>query len=575
MGQLISLNNQIIDFDGLREQLEAHLANKEAWKGIETTQTGQTLLEFIAAVGALTQVKLLRYHQDAFPFTAMNDEAVYAIASMQGVRLNRKLPMNVVVKMRATTGTLAIPELTQFNIAGSKFFNRAALEVTDTDQFFTLFEGELIEVVANGLGTDYQTFQSEESEFTVSDVDVRVTLNGKEIEKTLEGVWLLKEKEGYRDRTQPNGRMLLEFGNAIYGSRPMPNDVVRIRYAVTTGLDASSIKTANKKVKCEAYPDLVGSAIANPKGGGSEKPAELYRNISAPSFGTFGSAVTKSQYLATMLAYPGVVDGKCFAQREINPTAVEWMNMIKLVVLPVTPWGDSDRETFLAYMQSKCMFSSRFFIEEPVPHHLSLRVDLFCHTWANPRQCKQDAEEALRAFFAPQQGILGYDVHLSDIHNVVLQSNKGIEYIKIPYPTRDIIVSGSALPKPTLSFISNIGSGLSAGTYYYGIGVVIDGGEIAPKNFNEITIPENGVVSLFWEAYPEAVSYRVFGRQSNAIGLLTTVPGSFTSWQDTGNTAPDVPPPPISSHVVRYVNLQSLEVNSTFSRRSSNRSAQQ
>ena len=72
----LNLSTQGLDFDNLRAQLNAALSTKDAWVGTLTTQTGETLIEFIAAIGALTQVQLLRYHQDSFPYTAMSDEAI-------------------------------------------------------------------------------------------------------------------------------------------------------------------------------------------------------------------------------------------------------------------------------------------------------------------------------------------------------------------------------------------------------------------------------------------------------------------------------------------------------------------
>ena len=50
---LLDLSKVKIDFEQLLGQLQSHLATKDAWKGFLATQTGETLLEAVAAVGTL------------------------------------------------------------------------------------------------------------------------------------------------------------------------------------------------------------------------------------------------------------------------------------------------------------------------------------------------------------------------------------------------------------------------------------------------------------------------------------------------------------------------------------------
>lgn len=562
------------DFDSLVNQLQNHLVTKDAWSGFLTTQTGETLLEMVAAVGALNQMRLLRYYQDAFPFTALSDTAVYAIASMQGVRINRKASMGVAVNVSSPDGEVIIPELTIFSVAGTPFFNRQAVTITPTPQVITLYEGVIERVLTRGVGSFYQTFITKEANFIVSDEDVKVRINGEEIEKTWDGMWKLSSREGYRDRTLPDGRLQLEFGNDRYGSNPTVNDEVEIIYVVTQGTAVQSLKTLDRKVTCDQFPSVEGEAVSNPTGGGEETDPELYKNLSAAQFGNFGSAVTKQQYQNTALSYAGVVDAKTFAQRESNANAVEWMNLIKVVLLTTTPWSQTDKDGFLDYMYNNTMYSTRLFLEDPVAMPVDIRMTIGCYSWANASDCQASATAAVQELFRVKPGSLSRDTFRSDIHDVVMASNSGIEYVVLESPRSDLMLSGASMEQPTVTAGTPNTGAIPVGTYYYAVSPVItlngQQGEIPPTRFLTVvnSIP-NTTMTIRWIPYEGASHYRVWGRSANNIGRLATVSAASSAVAvDDGTFTPTVQPPAVSTVPVRYNTIQSLNVTAIYSSRS-------
>jgi hypothetical protein len=576
----LNLSNQSVDFDRIRDQLNVALSSKEAWVGTLATQTGETLIEFIAAIGALTQAKLLRYHQDSFPFTALSDEAIYALAAMQGVRLNRRMPMSVSVSL-SSAEQVVLPEYTQFEINGTKFFSREPLSVYPTASQFTLYEGELITHTTKGLGLDYQIFGSTETDFQVSDVDVIVRINGNVIKRTQGGGWTLKGQQGCRDRTLPNGRMILEFGNDQFGTKPGVNDTLGVTYVVTKGLDASSIKITGKKVRCSTYPSIIGEAVSSLSGGANERDSELYKRISAPAFGTFDSAVTKQQHLNIVQSYPGVLDGTTFAQREVNPYAKDWMNLVKVVVLTSSPWSLTDRQDFLKYLNNNSMYSTRFFLEEPQPIQVIIQVLIFCLPAANLDQCRFDAASALVNLFKAKPGILGRDIYRSDIIQAIQSSNSNIEYVVLEIPSADLLVSSRAMQKPLLSLVANSSSTLAAGYYMYGVSPVFaDNTEIAPLNYEWITVPTSNAYSirLTWPTLYNAAQYKVWGRKESELGLVAQLVGvSSNTYIDNGWTNVVAGVPATSTVPVRYLTLGNTPpiIKAFYSTRSANRSNRQ
>ena len=574
---ILTLSSTLLDFDSVRRQIENHVKTRDAWKGFYATQSGHTIIDAIAAVGTLNSIKLMRYHQDSFPATALSNEAIYNIAAMQGVRISRKVPMEITVRMLSPTGSVLIPKFTQFTVGGFKFFNREAITVASSTvggsaAHFRLHQGEVTRVEAPGLGEDYQVFYCKESDFMVSDVDVEVRINGETVLREVDGNWKLKGKQGYRDRTTPEGKAVMEFGNEHYASRPNVNDSVEITYVVTEGLRVSIAKTLDKKVRCDMFPSVEGISTTNPSGGADERPIELYKNIAAPSFGTFGAAVTRDQYISTMLAYPGVVDATIFAQRDVNPNASMWMNVMRMVVLTSSPWDDAKRNAFVDHVQNRSMYSVRLVIDHPTPIAVNVIANIYCYPWADRTRCKQEAEIAIRKLFLPRAGIIGYNIFLSDIIKTIKDADKGIEYVKLVQPSSDLYVANTPMNSPA-AVVATAAGYLPAGEYHWSVSPVLSVGEIAPRNYTQLIVSENNRSALLmWDTYPNATGYKVWGRKSNRISLLATLPNTHLSWTDDGSVADA----PIGSTTLsqttaalRFNALQNVVINAEPSDRSS------
>lgn len=563
----LNISEFTLDFDSAKQQLQDHLASKDSWQGFLTTQTGQTLIEFVAAKLAYDGVKLHRYYEDSFASTAVADNAIYAIATMQGIRLTRKLSASLSVSLKAATVATPIPAYSQFTIAGRPYFNREGLTIGTTAGTFTLYEGSVVTRRINGLGSDFQMFISEESGFVVSDEDVRVSINSIPLPKTGDGLWRFKGAPGYRDRTLPDGRLVVEFGSANYGSKPSVTDAIDLLYVITVGSESNSYQTNGKRVAIDAYPDVSGNATQNPIGGADQPSSLLYKNISPSYFGTFGSAVTRGQYLATAAQYPGVIDAKTYAQRELNPTALQWMNVVKVVVLPNTPWSEVQKNNYVEWLQERTMYGVRILLENPVAKATNIEGTIYCYNWANITQCRQDAENALRRLFALRHGILGFDIHVSDIIDAVLESNKGIEYFDLTSPTSNLLVSDQPIGYPGVSLITGT-STLAIGPRLYAVSPILPEGEIAPRNYSSIstTVANNQRVVLTWEKYPGATGYRIWGRSPSELVLLTTL-GDVLTYTDDGSQTTTTKPPAGNSIATRYNTLGTTNLTARFSKR--------
>lgn len=573
----IQVSRVLPDFQDLANQLANVLSNTDTWRDRLTSSTGQTLVELISAIGAYDQYAIESGLQEAFPVSAKNDSSLYAIASMLGVRIARKSPAAISVSMSVAAGTLVIPPYSQFSGAGSVWFNRTAISLTTSPATFTLYQGQVIVTTINGLGTDFQAFVSQEQGFTVSNTDVLVSMNNVQIPLLTSGLWNAKGTAGVQDATLPDGRLILLFGNLLYGTKPSVSDVVVITYVQTSGADGNQPVVNGQRLTYLSNTSVTVVGTSDPTGGASEPSAILFKSIAAPLFGAFGAAVTKRQYVSTVQGYPGVIDGITFAQREINPGSLKWMNVIKIILLTSSSWTDAQKQTFIDTVQDNTMYAPRVILEDPQPQTVNLQLRIFCkNTAPSLTQVQTDVANAMTSLFLPRPGYLGFDIHLADIISVAEQANTNIDYVILDSPTAPVITSNNPMPAPTVVESSAGGTLVPGTSYVYGVSYSNAYGNVIPLNFvSHVLGGGKNRITVSWSAQTGATGYFVWGRTTGfSAGLLASLGSGVFSWVDDGSVTAAPPVLAETTSPIRYATLSPTPTISVeYSKRDSGRSS--
>lgn len=104
----------------------------------------------------------------------------------------------------------------------------------------------------------------------------------------------------------------------------------------------------------------------------------------------------------------------------------------------------------------------------------------------------------------------------------------------------DTFVRLAAPAAPSMS-TNTSGGTLAAGTYWYYVTAITEGGETTPSPIGvQITTGSTSVNTITWSLITGATGYRVYGRANTAgrAVLLATVAGGLTSWDDDGSAIP-------------------------------------
>jgi hypothetical protein len=569
----LSLADLTMDFSQFTTQFNTYLNNNPVWQGQLTTMTSQTLIELNAAIGAFMQARLVRAREDSFSETAQSDDAVRSITQMQGLRLGRKLPADMQVSLTSTVNVTLDP-FTQFMASGQYYFNRSQINlVANVPLTVDLNQGQVQTFAMSGLGSPRQTFLSNEDSFTVSDQDVRVFVNDTQLPKSFGTLWNYRDLPAYTDISTSDGRLLVVFGSQQFGTTPQITDTVVVQYVVTQGTDGTSFVLVNKPISVTGMSSISGTVLSNPTGGGDEQPIQTYKNLSSGAFGTYSSAVTKSQYLATIGVYSGIIDSITQAQRDINPLALEWMNVIRISALTSTAWSQDQIRDYLAYLQTVTMYACRFLWQDPIPVPRVVDLTVYCFNSAVLSTIQANCEEALRELFAPRPGLLMTNFYNSDLINAcVVAGNGAVSYVIVTNPIDPMIVTAPL--SPLLEYEIVVGGGtLTELVYAYSVSTVNTAGEEGTPNnwvFPQVVGHSAAdAVLLTWAPLQDIVTYKVWGRKAGAIGLLATIPAtSPLTFTDNGSITPAGPPPNMIADVpIRYNSLASLTVNVEFAER--------
>ncbi len=546
----LELSDLTVEFQDYVTQFEADLRTRNTIRGFLTTQTSQTLLELVASVGTLSTATLIRRFEDLFLETATNDNAIYAIAQMQGLRLQRKTPSFVTATIQASSNT-TLPKWTQFQGGGTYFFSRVPITLlAGVPQTVTLYQGYVVSTEVSSLGTDFQSFITTEDKFNVSDVDVEVEVNGILIPRIIdEGLWTREGLEGYADSTLSDGRLIIQFGSQQFATIPQVDDVVKITYAITSGAAINNQPTANKKI--QTYPLLFaqGEIDSNPSEGSDERPVIIYKNISPGAFGTYTSYITLDQYKEIALAYPDkdIRDVLVRPGRQSNSEAHKFMNVVFLLVLsdpPFMTWTQPDIDDFVAYMERNTMYSTKFAVSGVFSTLVVLNFEVYCKNSSNLADIEAKLQTAVGDIFEPKSGSIGLSLYESDIIQVCNRAAPGeIEYIKFLPTGNNLPVRSTPLPSTNLRISINAGvSSLAPGNYAYCvIGYDASTFNQSVAEWIYVTVETGQVVNLSWDPVPSATEYQIYGGLANADSNYWLVTAGFSvfNYTDTGSIAPN------------------------------------
>ena len=453
-----------VSVDGLYDALNAQLVEHTSWNSLRVAATGQSLMRFMAIVGGYGQTGVARSQQEQWFDTMRIPTSVVRACRTLGVHVQRRRPGSVTVALTRNNPevSLTIPAYTPMSVGGAQYFSRVDLRflqgVTDLPSAAILWQGTAasVDVVSNGSG--FQRFVVGNRGFGASNDDVwfRDAL-GQTWRSTRRGLWRFGSGDAiFQETTLPDGRVELWFGDGSYG-KLLPPGTCTVGWIEVDPVDPTSPPTpVGTSVTCKGFPTVTGSTTTVPSANESEKGADFYKIMGPKMRAADESVVTRNDYRAYAMQYPGIVDAQFRGEADVAPGDVRWMNVLAATLLTTRPWTESDWTTFKAYMDDGGIATTEIVRFDPVEQPMDVSLNVFAFNRADLVTLRTSVEGVVRYLFSQQAGSLGALYHPSDLVLAILQNSIDeagplVDYVDVLAPE-----TGIDLPKTCYATVRSL-----------------------------------------------------------------------------------------------------------------------
>lgn len=572
----MELSNIKPDFNGLLAQLTADLQTRKSFRDILTSSTGETLLEYIAAIGTMLLYSVERSIEELNITTAKNRSSIYSIANLLGVNSRRAVGAEVTVTLTLPSpipSVISLKKYDQFTINGISFFLTQDTNLSANQTSFpniVLRQGSVTERVFVSTGEVFQQYTIGSNYLVDNEyIDVTVGTDPAYWTRITTALWLYSgAQKVYHDMNMPDGTVKILFGNNTNGMVPSNGSEIKIKEVISAGV-GGNISSSGHTVTPVVQPlyggnpvGLTGVTTSNSANGDDPESLDVLRFTTPRFFASGQRAVTRSDWKAIGMKFAGVKDINVWGEYE-EGAQLNMMNTVKVTLLMANGAATSvEKNNFDTYMLDYKVMNTRILHQDASPVLLSINVDIYIRLGFNQEQVKASIQAIINDYFSFKQGLLGRSVYVSDIVEKIL-SVPGVDYLSLNSPLKPTGVSGvTNVDTPTTTPTTSGGS-MSDGTYYYVVTALIGTQETGRSVEQSAVISGgggNGKVTVDWTAVTGATSYRVYrGTTSGTYTVYYTA--TTNGFTDTGAAGASGSPSVINQAPValsrhQYVKLQ-------------------
>lgn len=422
------------EFQQLLVQFQYALETSGAWSDANTAATGRTILRFMAAGVDRAIQAAERTLQERHHYTAKLPSAIKASTLSLGVRLRRRTPANVKVSLyRDGLSSLQLPKYTSFVINGHRYFNREtiffAADIADEVQA-TLYQGTVSRDTYLASGAAYARFEIGNSDWTLSDEDIVLKVDGVEWSRELQGLVTAGPLDRkFAEKTLPNGNVEIMTGSGTYGVLPSASSTLEITYVSTLGAQVSNNAT-DLPVRCVDVAGVLGATVSVISGGIDPETATFYK-INAPAMAARNArAVRRVDYDTSALEFSGakILDARFLGQEEIDPTRKAYTNVLQVALLTAksltgAPVNSSEWAAFVRYMKGEGIGNVEMYRTDPTAVDISLEMEVGCLPETDLDKIKSALIALYRSFYGPRRGALGRKFLVQDLTALYKDAN--------------------------------------------------------------------------------------------------------------------------------------------------------
>jgi hypothetical protein len=413
------------DFDAIVQGLVDRLKVKNSWKDTYESSTGQMLIEFAAYVGNLVLFNLQRRAEECHISTAQNLSSVINIVKLLNYSPKRKT--SSVGTLRFTLSGILdkivyIPKYTKCQTADGTIFltnEHVAILVGNTFVDALAVQGDLVTLNYISDGTlDQRLIINDifvENSASATNPTLRVYVGGEEWTKVSSFILSENASKHYRVEVDLDSTVNIIFGNNVKGKIPPSGSQVVVTYVKSDGIDGNvyqtdMVTTLNSTIRNENDEVVSTISVTNTTsflGGDEAEDIEEIRYEAPRVFSTGERAVTKSDFIAILENYAGVVVANVWGELEVAELAgttadLNSLNKIYISLL-LQEWilpSDAFKTTLSTYLRTLSMLAVKYEFVDPAIIYIIPVIDLTVASGFSLSETQDEVSTELLACFA-------------------------------------------------------------------------------------------------------------------------------------------------------------------------------
>lgn len=446
------------DYDSIREELVARIPQlTERWTDFNASDLGVVLLELFTGIA-----DMLAYYVDAqaaecYLPTARQRQNIANLCALVGYRLHGPIAASTRVTFslsQTSAEDVLIPSATAVDAPDQAM---PVLFVTARDLTIPAGEiqaevdavqGESITETFVGTGTPCAKITLGRTD--IANGSVKITVAGVE----WQGVEHFADSESddthYRVEIDGLDNVSISFGDGKCGSYPGEGKQIEASYLATLGAAGNLAPHRITELLSAIYAksgESVGMSVDNPIGatGGADRESQDHAKSIAPTtVRSTWKAVTRDDYSALCLAYPGVAKAKI---TDINDDPSLRIYTVRVCIAPEGGGVPSPllKSQLTDYLESRRLLTIDAGILDPVYIPVNVNADLYTYPGEDAETVRQRAQDALAKYFAFDNQDFGKETYLSDLV-VLLDGVQGVSHVVLREPFTDIIPGLREIP---------------------------------------------------------------------------------------------------------------------------------
>jgi hypothetical protein len=440
------------EYDAIRHELIARIPQMtDRWTDFNPSDLGMVLLELFAGVGDMLAYYLDAQAAECYLPIARQRQSIINLCALINYRLHG--PVAATTRLRFT---LAQPALLTLTIPAGTVCR--AQGVTEPIPFETMTDLIITAGVSAGEVNARQglrrtdTFTGTGQAFQrmaltnprVAHGTVRVAVNG--------AAWSEVEHFAESGPADPVFRVEIDgldattvvFGDGKFGLQPPASSAVTVTYLTTLGPDGNLaphlITELPQPIVVEGHPLAVTVDNPLPATGGAEAESQEQARLLAPAvLRSTWKAVTKADYQALCLAFPGVAKAQVL---DLNDESTMRIYTVRVAIAPAGGGAPSPqlKADLRAFLETRRMVTIDIVIDEPVYRSVPVTATLYVYPDQDADLVRQRAHVALANHFAFDQQTFGRSVYTSDLI-ALLDGVAGVSHVVLQQPSSDVTLA--------------------------------------------------------------------------------------------------------------------------------------